>query len=55
MLGIGGIGGPPGGGLFIDNSRQYQDNDQLVGINGTPVDTFDDVRRAAKDWQLVIW
>ena len=51
MLGIGGIGGPPGGGLFIDNSRQYQDNDQLIGINGTPVNTFDDIRRVAKDWE----
>ena len=52
MLGIGGIGGPPGGGLFIDNSRQYRDNDQLVGINGTPVHTFDDIRKVAKDWQF---
>ena len=51
MLGIGGIGGPPGGGLFIDNSRQYQDNDQLIAINGTPVKTFDDIRRVAKDWK----
>ena len=51
MLGIGGIGGPPGGGLFIDNSLQYQDNDQLIGINGTPVGTFDDIRRVAKDWK----
>ena len=51
MLGIGGIGEPPGGGLFIDNSRQYQDNDQLVGINGTPMKTFDDIRRVAKDWK----
>ena len=51
MLGIGGIGGPPGGGLFIDNSLQYQDNDQLVGINDTPVKTFDDIRKAAKEWK----
>lgn len=51
MLGIGGFGGPPGGGMFIDNSRQYQDNDQLVGINGTPVKTFDDIRRVARDWK----
>ena len=51
MLGIGGIGGPPDGGLFIDNSRQYQDNDQLIGVNGTPVDTFDDIRRVAVDWK----
>ena len=51
MLGIGGIGGPPGGGLFIDNSTQYQDNDQLVAINGTPVKTFDGIRKVAKDWK----
>lgn len=51
MLGIGGIGGPPGGGIFIDNSLQYQNDDQLIGINGTPVKTFDDIRRAAKDWK----
>ena len=51
MLGIGGIGGPPGGGIFIDNSRQYQNDDQLIGINGTPVKTFDDIRRVAVDWK----
>ena len=51
MLGIGGIGGPPGGGMFIDSSPQYQDNDQLIGINGTPVKSFDDIRRVAKDWK----
>ncbi len=51
MLGIGGIEGPPGGGLFIDNSLQYQDNDQLIGINGTPVKTFDDLRKVAVDWK----
>ena len=51
MLSIGGIGGPPGGGLFIDNSRHYQNGDQLIGINGTPVKTFDDVRRVAMDWE----
>ena len=51
MLGISGIGGPPGGGMFIDSSPQYQDNDQLIGINGTPVKSFDDIRRVAKDWK----
>ena len=51
MLGIGGIGGPPSGGLFIDNSRQYQDNDQLIAINGTRVKTFEDIRRVAKEWK----
>ena len=52
MLGIGSFGGPPGGGMFIDSSPQYQDNDQLIGINGTPVKTFEDIRRAAKDWKV---
>ena len=51
MLGIGGIEGPPGGGLFIDNSLQYQNDDQLIGINGTPVKSFEDIRRVAKDWK----
>ena len=51
MLGIGGIGGPPGGGLFIDNSTQYQNDDQLIAINGTPVGTFDDIRKVARDWK----
>lgn len=51
MLGIGGIGGPPGGGIFIDSSPRYQDNDQLIGIDGTPVKSFDDIRRIAKDWK----
>ena len=51
MLGIGGIEGPPGGGMFIDNSLQYQNDDQLIGINGTPVKTFDDIRKVAVDWQ----
>ena len=51
MLGIGGFGGPPNGGMFIDNSTQYQDNDQLIGIDGTQVETFDDIRRVAKDWK----
>ena len=51
MLRMSAIGGPPGGGMFIDSSPQYQDNDQLIGINGTPVRTFDDIRKAAKDWK----
>ena len=51
MLRISAIGGPPGGGMFIDSSPQYQDNDQLVGINGTPVKTFDDIRKIAVDWE----
>ena len=51
MLHIGGIGGPPGGGMFIESSPRYQDNDQLIGIDGTQVNTFDDIRKAAKDWE----
>ena len=51
MLRMSAIGGPPGGGMFIDSSPQYQDNDQLVGIDGTLVKTFDDIRKAAKDWK----
>ena len=37
--------------MFIDNSLQYQNDDQLVAINGTPVGTFDDIRRVAKEWK----
>ena len=31
--------------------QQYQDDDELIGIDGTPVKTFDDIRKAAKDWK----
>ncbi|MDE0423645.1 MAG: sigma-70 family RNA polymerase sigma factor [Candidatus Poribacteria bacterium] len=51
MLGIGSFGGPPGGGMFIHRSRKFQDDDRLIGIDGTPVKTRDDIRRAAKDWK----
>lgn len=51
MLGISSIGGPTGGGMFIHQSEQYQDDDNLIGINGTPVKFFDDIRKAAKDWK----
>ena len=51
MLHIKSIGGPPGGGMFIDNSPQYQDNDRLIGIDGTSVETFDDIRQVAVDWK----
>jgi len=51
MLRIRAIGGPPGGGMFIDSSPRYQDNDQLIGITGTPVKTFDDIRKVAVDWE----
>ena len=51
MLGISSIGGPTGGGMFIYRSEQYQDEDNLIGVNGTPVKFFDDIRKAAKDWK----
>ena len=37
--------------MFIHQSPQYQDDDNLIGINGTPVKTFDDIREVAKDWK----
>ena len=37
--------------MFIHHSSQYQDDDELIGINGTPVKTFDDIRKIAKDWK----
>ena len=52
MLHIYSLGGPTGGGMFIQGSPQYQDDDELIGINGTPVKTFDDIRKVAKDWKL---
>ena len=51
MLGIGSFGGPPGGDMFIHQSRKFQHDDRLIGISGTPVKTRDDIRRAAKDWK----
>ena len=51
MLGISSIGGPTGGGMFIHGSKQYQNDDNLIGVNGTPVKFFDDIRKAAKDWK----
>ena len=51
MLHIYSLGGPTGGGMFIHRSPQYQDDDNLIGINGTPVKFFDDIRKVAKDWQ----
>ncbi len=51
MLQIKSFGGPTGGGLFIHHSPQYQDDDNLIGINGTPVKFFDDLRKVAKDWK----
>ena len=51
MLHISSIGGPAGGGMFIHKSEQYQDDDNLIGVNGTPVKFSDDIRKAAKDWK----
>ena len=51
MLRISSFGGPTGGGMFIHQSEQYQDDDNLIGVNGTPVKFFDDIRRAAKEWK----
>ncbi len=39
------------GSLIIFRSSKYQDGDKLLAINGTPVRTFDDIRRMAKDWK----
>ena len=36
---------------FIHRSPQYQDDDELIGINGVPVKTFKDIREVAKDWR----
>jgi PDZ domain-containing secreted protein len=40
-------------GLIIRNSASggYQDEDNLIAMNGIPVKTFDDMRRAAKGWK----
>ncbi len=51
MLQIKSFGGPTGGGLFIHHSPQYQDDDELISINDTPVKFFDDIRKVAKDWR----
>ena len=51
MLQIKSFGGPTGGGMFIHQSPQHQDDDELIGINGTPVKFFDDIRKVAKDWK----
>lgn len=40
-------------GLIIHRSPRvgYKDEDNLIGINGAPVRTFNDIRDAAKDWK----
>ena len=51
MLQIKSLGGPKAGGMFIHHSPQYQDDDELIGINGAPVKIFDDIRKVAKYWK----
>ena len=51
MLHIYSLGGPTGGGMFIHQSPQYKDDDNLIGVNGTPVKFFDDIREVAKAWK----
>jgi len=51
MLQINSLGGPTGGGMFIHQSPKYEDEDNLIGINGTPVKFFDDIRKVAKGWK----
>ncbi|MDE0683796.1 MAG: hypothetical protein OXI63_12840, partial [Candidatus Poribacteria bacterium] len=43
-----------GGGLIIHRSQSggYQNEDNLIGINGIPVKTFKDIRKVAKDWNI---
>ena len=43
-----------GGGLIIHRSQSggYQDEDNLIGINGIPVKTFKDITKVAKDWNI---
>ena len=51
MLHIYSLGGPTGGGMFIHRSPQYEDDDNLIGINGALVKFFNDIRQVAKDWK----
>lgn len=39
------------GSLIIFRSPKYQDGDKLAKINSTPMKTFKDIRRVAKDWK----
>ncbi len=43
-----------GVGLIIHRSQSegYQDEDNLIGINGILVKTFNDIRKVAKDWKI---
>ncbi len=51
MLGIQSLTQTPVGNLIIHKSPTYQDGDDLIAINGTPVDTFNDIGRVAKGWK----
>ena len=50
MLHIQSLTQAPTGGLIIDKSPMYQDGDNLVAINGKPVNTYNDIRKIAKGW-----
>ena len=51
MLYIQSLTQTPAGDLIIHKSPTYQDGDNLVAINGTPVDTFSDIGKVAKGWK----
>lgn len=51
MLYIQSLTQTPVGDLIIHKSPTYQDGDNLVAINGTPVDTFNDIGKVAKGWK----
>ena len=51
MLYIQSLTQTPAGDLIIHKSPTYQDGDNLVAINGTPVNTFNDIGKAAKGWK----
>ena len=51
MLYIQSLTQTPVGDLIIHKSPTYQDGDNLIAISGTPVDTFNDIGKAAKGWE----
>ena len=51
MLYIQSLTQTPAGDLIIHKSPTYQDGDNLVAINGTPIDTFNDIGKVAKGWK----
>ena len=50
MLGIQSVSQTPVGDLIIHRSSAYQDGDNLMAINGMPVNAFEDIAKLAKDW-----